>query len=624
MSGILKKIAAQLLLALIIIAQLSYTTYVFTFEKEGVHSDEIWSYGLANGYYQPHIYLQDGVFIDDATADDYIHFNEWSTGDGYRDYITVQPGEHFAYASVWHNQALDHHPPLYYLLLHTICSLFPNQFSFWYAYALSAVGLIGTQIFLYLLVKTVSRQRAVALLACAFYGFGTGALCTFIFLRQYHLLTMLGVGFTWCSARYCRSLDKRLLRPLLPTVLFAFLMFLTHYTAIAYVGVFTALFCLYMLWKRRFRAMFAYGGSILAALIAFFGIYPAALRQISGNGGDVTTLFSLPTQIRLLLDLLGQYNLGFEVYMFGTAFWQILPPFLGLGIVLLALLAFPFRHEVWFGRLIVWAKGLPRRGWGFLRRANPIPLITLLGALALYPVVGKIVDVYRMGEFAMRYIFLSFPLICFVAVYAVYLMIRFCLRKLPATRSHTPDHFAVILATALAACICVRVHIIGSCPFLFQHYGDYQDVTELLADKNVLIVCTDVSDVWMLTCYCQYVYNASNVFFTSADTIEDAAAEIETLGEKIDYCLVSAGTIELTEAETAMVNAWLGNDETADAESEDAKATVVVDTQTADGEDDDAPAECGSMIRGFSNGGDYKILFGLNIQGGLVYVVEIN
>ena len=119
-----------LLLILIIVLQLLWTGYSFLYRKDGRHSDEIWSYGLANSYYQPFVYQRAGVHIDDCQMEDIINTEQWITGETFRNYITVQPDQRFAYGSVYSNQTLDHHPPLYYALLHTVCSFFPNQFSF--------------------------------------------------------------------------------------------------------------------------------------------------------------------------------------------------------------------------------------------------------------------------------------------------------------------------------------------------------------------------------------------------------------------------------------------------------------------------------------------------------------
>ena len=144
-----KNCVYYIVLAVLIICQLVYTTILFA-DRQIFHSDEIWSYGLANSYYKPFIYGEDGIFIEKITKDNFTHANEWVSADIFDEYITVQEGQRFAYDSVYHNQTLDHHPPLFYALLHTVCSFFPNQFSMWYGYFLSAIFLVFTQIFLFL------------------------------------------------------------------------------------------------------------------------------------------------------------------------------------------------------------------------------------------------------------------------------------------------------------------------------------------------------------------------------------------------------------------------------------------------------------------------------------------
>lgn len=43
--------------------------------------------------------------------------------------IRVLPGQRFQYGTVTRMQTYDVHPPFYYLLLHTVCSLFPGRFT---------------------------------------------------------------------------------------------------------------------------------------------------------------------------------------------------------------------------------------------------------------------------------------------------------------------------------------------------------------------------------------------------------------------------------------------------------------------------------------------------------------
>ena len=54
---------------------------------------------------------------------------EWKDVDEIRSEFRVLEGEGFRYGLVKTMQSFDVHPPLYYMVLHTVCSLFPGVFS---------------------------------------------------------------------------------------------------------------------------------------------------------------------------------------------------------------------------------------------------------------------------------------------------------------------------------------------------------------------------------------------------------------------------------------------------------------------------------------------------------------
>ena len=60
------------------------------------------------------------------------------------------PDDRFDYAQVYENQIIDaSHPPLYYALVHTVCSFFPGVFSKWLAYSINVLAMAGILIMLY-------------------------------------------------------------------------------------------------------------------------------------------------------------------------------------------------------------------------------------------------------------------------------------------------------------------------------------------------------------------------------------------------------------------------------------------------------------------------------------------
>lgn len=596
-----KSYLSRIFLILIIILQLAWTSYNFIANKQGCHSDEIWSYGLANSYYQPFIYMKDGVFIEDISDDDLINLNTLTNGKTYRDYITVQKGERFAYGSVYHNQTLDHHPPLYYALLHTLCSFFPDTFSFAFAFILSCIFLVFTQIFLFKLMKLLTGSDIAALACCGLYGFGTGALSTFIFLRQYSLLTMLGVMYTYFNTALYKSQDFNLKKYLAPILITAFCMFMTHYTSIAYAGVFTACFCIYLLCRKKIKKMFIYGGGTAGALLLYIAVYPASIKQIFGYSSYENKIMTYSMQVKTMFSYAMQYNFGFAVSKYSSPFLNMVLAVLICMLAVIIPLCFLFRKETWFiafkGKVIEFIKSIP----AFLRSANYVPLFMLLSASALLAVMSRTTDLVKMGEYSMRYIFMSFPMFCAVMVTVVY----FVISHLPCIKKAAN----VIFCTAAAA-VVVLVNVTQPCVFFFKHYHGDKNAPETFSGKNCLIILDDVASAWTITCYSWYIENADNVWFTTSDTFEDNLEKISSTGVKFDYVIASSILISPTDEESALIASW----EKDNSDDEQGDITFVGNADTFNKAKN--YRKCSDLIKKLNGGCEYEIIYGLNIANG--------
>ena len=96
--------------------------------KTSFHVDELFSYGHANS--SNGAYLVDGLNsgLRKKRIETYLT-NRWFDGQIFHDYLTVQSEEQFNYKHIFKNLEVGVHPPLFYILLHTICSFNPNIFS---------------------------------------------------------------------------------------------------------------------------------------------------------------------------------------------------------------------------------------------------------------------------------------------------------------------------------------------------------------------------------------------------------------------------------------------------------------------------------------------------------------
>lgn len=610
------RVGSRALLAALICLQLIYTTWMFA-GKQVFHSDENWSYGLANSYYQPHIFLKDGVYLGDFKEEDNVNLGEWVPGEVFRRYVTVQKGERFAYASVYHNQTLDSHPPLYYALLHTVCSLFPEQFSWWYGFFLNGLFLVGTQIFLYLLAAKVMRNPWKALLCCFLYGVGNGALLTFTFIRQYSLLTMLCVIFTYfCACVYedCQN-GVPMRKHLAVTALIAFCAFMTHYYGIIYVGAFTAGFCLWLLCVGRWKRCLQFGCCMSGVLGLFLLSYPAFLMQAFSDSAQ-KSMWSVKVQYKMILNYLLKYNLGLSIEPWATPFFQMLWPCLLFGLLCLLLLYVPFRREAWMGRLILFLRGIPARLVSRLKskrgiQRNSIPCSVLVAVLVHCGVVNLTCNLWQMGESSIRYVFLDFPLCCFLAVcFADWILRKVCRGR--GTRAALP---LLICLTLFSAC-CSRLR---STPFLVERQpGAYRELSELLRDRSCLFVLSSSVNRWLLVSECRDFRHADQVFVTSGDRVEEDRDRLFN-GSRVDYVLVDSAVLQLDAEEREMVYSWAQEGQT-----EEDRA----DARMALGEDDSEEKQeetlwMNETICSLNGGCEYDILFGLWLNGELFYVLEL-
>ncbi|MDE6973708.1 MAG: hypothetical protein K2P38_11500 [Lachnospiraceae bacterium] len=112
--------------AVLLILELAVLFY-YGNQKAGFHEDELYTYYSSN--------KTAGLFVNDR---------QWMERDELRNDFVVLPGEGFRYDVVWQMQSWDVHPPLYYFLFHTVCSLFPGVFSKWLGIGLNLLFFAGS------------------------------------------------------------------------------------------------------------------------------------------------------------------------------------------------------------------------------------------------------------------------------------------------------------------------------------------------------------------------------------------------------------------------------------------------------------------------------------------------
>ncbi|MBR6996960.1 MAG: hypothetical protein IKH96_13240 [Ruminococcus sp.] len=398
-----KKLRSEhIILAVIILLQLVTLVYLFTAKKNIYDCDEYYSYGLSNSYKRPFI----SPFSYERGVEGQLTFNY--TGDDFKYYLRTSPDTRFRYDSVYYNQAHDTIPPLYYAIIHTICSVRTGHFSWYYAFVINLLCFIPTQIFIYLIGLKVTRSKFLSLLTVAFWGFTLGGISCFIFLRMYAMLTMFGAMFTYYSinAQTEKKLSKK---TCIMLALSAFLGALTHHNFLIFAFFLTLFSCLFILIQKSFKKMFIYGLSVLIGTALSFAAFPATVKHLTMKmpWADKLDLF---TSLRFYTVSLKDNLTGSKTLYTG---WLL---YVRVALVFIVAFSIPiiflFRKSAFIQKAFKATKtGLKaiKRKLSDPNEMNPGGIILLLTIISFMAVIAHMTYFLELLEKSIRYLYIILP-----------------------------------------------------------------------------------------------------------------------------------------------------------------------------------------------------------------------
>ena len=252
-------------LALLIVLQI-FVLLLFTTQKKGYFIDEIYSWGLSNSYYEPFVVSKDV-------------FGRWVDGRELMEYMTVQPGQGFSYGSVWYNQAQDVHPPLFYALLHTVCSFTPDTYGTWQGMILNLIFYGGCLAMIFLTADLLMKNRRAAAAAMMLWGLSAGGISTGIYIRMYMLSTFLTSVSIYLHVRMIRDGQKA--RFLAGICLATFLGLLTQYYFVFLAFFLSGFYVLWKLAQKKWKEAAIYSVCLFGAVGAMIGVFPACIHQLT-------------------------------------------------------------------------------------------------------------------------------------------------------------------------------------------------------------------------------------------------------------------------------------------------------------------------------------------------------
>lgn len=242
--------------------------------------DEIYSYGLSNSCNAPFItdISETGSIVDTVLKrEDFIK------------YLTVHDStEAFRFDSVYYNQTQDVHPPLHYMLLHFVCSVFVGQYSKWSGLIINIICYAGIGILLYNISRIVLKSKNYAALTVLIYSLSWGGLSMVLMIRMYTLLTFLTLFFLYTVIKLYNGEIKFI--NYFSVFISIFLGMFTQYFFSVFAFFASAAYCLRLLLKKNIKKLISYAACAVMGIAAFVLSYPCLLNQylheeerVSGN-----------------------------------------------------------------------------------------------------------------------------------------------------------------------------------------------------------------------------------------------------------------------------------------------------------------------------------------------------
>lgn len=355
-----------LILLLVLTVQCFYIS-----QKQGYHMDELLTFELGNAEYNPWIvptqpvgrlakFMQQEIYADsfgetlnrltDTIKDvlqnrgsskllsyqaDVYEEPVWITREQFHEYITVGERDGFNYLSVYFNVKDDNHPPLYFMLVHTLSSVFPGSISPWMGCFFNLAAVLGCCILMFALGRLLAAHELVGkkdgelwgLCSGLLYGCSSGAIAATVFIRMYEVLTFFCVLSLylhlrkWLGGRAQSGTDFTGKNKLL--ILVTALGFWTQYFFLFYCLLLALVTVIVLLREGRKKEGFCYIRSMMLAGIIGVGIYPFSVKHILTSGRGVEAIGNLLSGLAGYGERLAEFGKILLLRTFGQESWGL-------------------------------------------------------------------------------------------------------------------------------------------------------------------------------------------------------------------------------------------------------------------------------------------------------------
>ncbi|MBP5281397.1 MAG: hypothetical protein J6Z22_02750, partial [Lachnospiraceae bacterium] len=313
-------------------------------EKKGYHQDELLSFELSNAEFNPWIVPTQpqgrlAKFVKQEIRGDgsgQVAGNVWKTiedvlknrgnsklltyqadvypepvwidRETFVEYVTVDHEDDFNYLSVYFNVKDDNHPPLHFMLLHTMSSLFQGSISPVMGCFINLCFVLGTMILLMKLARDCmtlmgcgDQGRITGVGAAVLYGLSAGALSTTLLIRMYAMLTFFCVLLLYVHLRKLFADKLSTKESVLPgfekknfsLIMITVLGFLTQYFFLFYCFALAFITAWILFREKRRKELGKYILSMIIAAVIGLVCFPFAISDVLSSGRGVEALEQL-------------------------------------------------------------------------------------------------------------------------------------------------------------------------------------------------------------------------------------------------------------------------------------------------------------------------------------------
>ena len=453
-------------IACIVFIALQYVLCIhYGMKREFLFCDEVYSYGLANS--------NDYTFLHPGENNEPL--DNWVSGNYFTDYMNYND-DSFNYHAAYVNQERDVHPPLYYMLLHTVCSFFKNAgYSAVPGIVLNLIILIFVDILLLYVAVNLLGDRWKGLIATALWGISAVGISNCMLIRMYLLQTM-EVLILVAAHIFILKHRRRMTIPYF--IMLAFTVFLggiTHYYFYFFVAGLGLCVCIYLLSTKRIKEMFDYGFSLVAGLALAMAVFPATRDHIFGYRGNYAT--------KNLAGFATRKFLAYIKYINRAYFAGILPIFL---IIIVALIIIYI-----ISKFVIIHVSLSRKQNAISYKVDVNRRIItgeytgtlsaeslLFAAVVIADAIFAFVGIQGSELVNARYIYSALPIL---AIFIVWMM-----TKLVSVVS--PGHYMAVIAVVCLV-LCAGSIKVNGIDWQYNTYSEQKAAVEEMKGKDCLIIC---------------------------------------------------------------------------------------------------------------------------------------